>query len=82
MGTCCTSLNPENYPPVGRGMLEPFDNDMEEKNLRASLLKNFIHVMSYNLLADQLATTEFHPHQSADILKFSFRSTRLIEEIS
>ena len=38
--------------------------------------------MSYNVLADQLATPQFHPGQSMDILKFSFRSTRLIEEIS
>ena len=61
MGACCSELHPENYPPVGRMMREPFDTDFEETNLRASLLKNFIHVMSYNVLADQLATTNFHP---------------------
>ena len=44
-------------------------------------MKSSIHVMSYNVLADQLATLDYHPGQTKEMLDFSFRSTRIIEEI-
>ena len=37
--------------------------------------------MSYNILADQLATEEFQPMQQSHMLEFGFRAPRIIEEI-
>ena len=38
--------------------------------------------MSYNLLADCLATPEYHPYQSSRLLEFSFRAPRIMQEIA
>ena len=54
---CSGELKPENYPIERRNLRKPFDYDEEGLGLsssasRASMIKNMVHVMSYNLLAD------------------------------
>ena len=40
-----------------------------------------IHVMSYNVLADHLASLDYHPLNTSQHLDFNFRAPRIIEEI-
>ena len=42
---------------------------------------NILHVMSYNVLADRLASLRKFRHTTAPILDFDFRGPRIIEEI-
>ena len=83
---CSGELKPENYPIERRNLRKPFDYDEEGLGLsssasRASMIKNMVHVMSYNLLADQLATPDYHTSQAKEVLDFQFRGPRIIEEI-
>ena len=41
-----------------------------------------IHVMSYNLLADQMCSPDYFTYASPQVLDFNFRGPRVIEEIS
>ncbi len=94
---CSSELDPVNYPPVQRFHRPPYPSDDDDDLLksgrqrsssftggspgRRSFIKNMVHVMSYNVLADHLATPQFHPFQSSQVMDFTFRATRIIEEI-
>ena len=69
-----------NHPPRFRDLVTPID-----VNQKCSFISSshpvLIHVMSYNVLADQLATPDFHPLQTSQELDFAFRAPRIIEEI-
>lgn len=63
MGSICGgALLSENYPPPQRFLRQVFDVDIDDESVssRAMTLK----VMSYNVLADQLASTTYHSHAS------------------
>ena len=49
--------------------------------LASSNPDNILHVMSYNVLADRLASLRKFRHTTAPILDFDFRGPRIIEEI-
>ena len=79
---CCSTLIPENYPPSRRNMRNPTnveESGLQDSSPRRSTVKKQIHVMSYNILCDYLATPEYgHNVQTADVLSFSFRGPRII----
>ena len=58
---CCSTLIPENYPPERRNMRHPtnVEADVLNSSPRRSTVKKTIHVMSYNILADYLATPDY-----------------------
>ena len=61
---CNTELDSENYPPVRRYLKTPGNKTETRRSMsptRASVISNKVHVMSYNVLADCLATPEMHP---------------------
>ena len=65
MTMCSSELLPENYPPTRRFLRKPYDQDVDHfdqltSTMRASIIRNMVHVMSYNLLADELATPDYH----------------------
>ena len=84
-GLCSSKLTPENYPPTRRFMRQAISTGIEDGSqdlVSSSRMKSLdIHVMSYNVLADQLALTSYHTHASSSLLDFSFRGPRIVEEI-
>ena len=84
MGAICAPsvLLPENYPPPRRFM-NATQNMNFPFNRSQGKTDRSIHVMSYNILADQLChhnSAQFNT--SAAICDFNFRGPRIIEEIS
>ena len=77
---CSSSLSPENYPPIPRYM-------RLAKNVDPTIIpkvdpNNIIHVMSYNVLADGLARTDWFTYANEKELDFNFRAPRVLQEIA
>lgn len=79
-----SKLLPENYPPARRFLREVSTAGIDAEEYRSSTLreKKSIHVMSYNLLADQLAPPNYFTYASPAVLDFCFRGPRIMEEIA
>ena len=43
---------------------------------------NVLHVMSYNVLANRLATLDKFSHTTRDVLHFDFRGPRIMQEMA
>ena len=81
MGTICSSdLNAADYPPVVRAFRTATNCD--KQTVKEADRYRTVQVMSYNVLADGLATQNMHSHASEKELAFEFRAPRVIQEIS
>ena len=76
-------LDPSSYPITRKTLQKPYktDQDISSEPLPTNGSNVRFHVMSYNILADQLARCELHPGVSPSILDFKFRAPRIIQDI-
>ena len=73
-------LDPNDYPTIPR-KFRPAVNVDQETIENAD--KDFVfQVMSYNVLASNLATKKMHTHATKQQLSFKFRGPRIIKEIA
>ena len=66
---------------VERNFLRNPRLSLQTAALEKSNPENILHVMSYNVLADRLASLRKFRHTTAPILNFDFRGPRIIDEI-
>ena len=74
------SLNPAEYPMIPRTfrLAAGVTNEVLQ-NVNSNQI---LHVMSYNLLANRLATIDKFSHTSRSVLHFNFRGPRIMREIA
>lgn len=79
----CSTLEAADYPVPTRYLRDATCVEIDEKGntMRSSRANKLIHVMSYNVLADNLAKPEWFGC-SPQILDFEFRGPRVIDEIA
>ena len=75
-----SGLDPEPYPIIERNFRVAAG--LSRESVSTVSPNQVLHVMSYNLLANRLATLDKFSHTTRAVLHFSFRGPRIIKEIA